>query len=132
MQRKTNQRDAIVQVLEQASDPLTPTQIMEKSQEFHDGLGIATVYRAVKELVETGWLTTVEIAGEPNRFERADKPHHHHFHCRICGQVYDVPGCPGNIRKLTPEGFLLEDHEIILRGVCVACREKVDEGGAKE
>lgn len=124
MQRKTSQREAIVQVLEAAEDPLTPAEILEESHRIRDGIGIATVYRAVKALVESGWLVTVEIAGEPNRYERADKPHHHHFHCRECGRVYDVPGCPGNIRQMSPDGFLLESHELTLRGVCADCRRQ--------
>lgn len=121
MQRKTTQREAIVQVLDGASDPLTPNEILEECNVIRPGIGIATVYRAVKALVEDGWLTTVEIPGEPNRYERADKPHHHHFHCRECGRVFDVEGCPGNIKQLTPKGFTTESHELTLKGVCADC-----------
>ena len=122
MRRKTSQRDAIIQVFNDAGAPLTPQEILEESQKTTPGIGIATVYRAVKELALEGWLSSVEIPGDPTRYERADLPHHHHFHCRLCQRVFDVHACPGNLKGLTPAGFRMEGHEIILRGVCAECQ----------
>jgi Fur family ferric uptake transcriptional regulator len=52
-----------------------------------------------------------------------DHGHHHYFQCRRCEKVFDVPTCPGNLDKLAPAGFMVEDHEIILYGRCGACVE---------
>ena len=85
------------------------------------GLGIATVYRTLKALVEEGALTQVELPGEPPRYETHGKRHHHHFHCRACDRVYELEGCPEGLRSLTPAGFSLESHEVVLYGRCAAC-----------
>lgn len=119
--RDTAQRRAIRAAFAGTPRPLSPLEVLEGAQADLPGLGVATVYRALKMLTEEGWLVTVEIPGEPARYEIAGKPHHHHFHCRACGQVFEVEGCPRNIRTLTPAGFELEDHEIVLYGRCAGC-----------
>ena len=40
---------------------------------------------------------------------------------RVCNRVYDLPGCALNEREAAPSGFLVEDHECFLFGVCPAC-----------
>ncbi|MEM7481701.1 MAG: transcriptional repressor [Acidobacteriota bacterium] len=121
MQRRTNQRAAIRRALEQANRPLSPQEILDLAEDGAPGLGIATVYRALKSLVEKGWLRTVDLPGGPSRYELTGKDHHHHFHCRACDRVYEVDDCPGEVAGLAPAGFRTEDHEIILYGRCAAC-----------
>ena len=122
MERKTNQRTAIREAFRRAARPLSPAEAHAAARARQKTLGLATVYRAVRTLVEEGWLVAVEVPGEPARYEVAGKPHHHHFHCRACGKVYEVEGCPGDLKRLTPRGFRLEGHEVTLLGVCAVCR----------
>jgi hypothetical protein len=37
---------------------------------------------------------------------------------KTCRQVYDVPGCPGDLRRLAPRGFTVEHHDVTLCGRC--------------
>lgn len=121
MQRETKQRKAIRRALTEAGHPLSPKELHEAAQSYVEGLGIATVYRNLNAMVDDGWLVPVELPGEPPRYERAGKGHHHHFHCRKCDRVFEVDGCPGNIQQITPDGFQLEHHEFVLYGVCLSC-----------
>jgi Fur family transcriptional regulator, ferric uptake regulator len=121
MQRETRQRKAIRRVFKEAGHPLSPRELHDAAQAYVEGLGIATVYRNIRALEEAGWLEPVELPGEPARYEVAGKGHHHHFHCRECDKVYEVEGCPGNLKEVTPEGFQLERHEFVLYGLCEAC-----------
>ncbi len=122
MQRDTRQRRAIRRAFEEAGHPLSPQELLDLAQEDVKSLGIATVYRNIRALQEEGWLETVELPGEPPRYEVAGKGHHHHFHCRDCDRVFEVEGGPGNIQAITPEGFKLERHEFVLYGLCEECR----------
>ncbi|MBL8964863.1 MAG: transcriptional repressor [Phycisphaeraceae bacterium] len=122
MERQTRQRKAIRGALHQAGRPLSPTEIHALSRTRSRGLGMATVYRSIRLMVESGELVAVELPGEPPRYEAAGKHHHHHFHCRSCRRVYEVEGCPDDIDSLVPTGFSLEDHEVVLYGRCAACR----------
>ncbi len=119
--RKTKQRDALVEVLERADRPLSIGELLETASKKIDGLGVATVYRAVGALLEEGWIDAVEIPGEPTRYERADKGHHHHFQCERCARVFDVAGCLENLRKLAPPKFRVTQHSVTLYGLCASC-----------
>lgn len=121
MERNTRQRDAIRRVFEETPRPLGPTEILEAARSRVSGLGIATVYRTVNALVETGWLVPVELPGEPSRYERSGSAHHHHFRCRGCDRVFEIHGCPGDLRELAPPGFELEGHDVTLYGRCALC-----------
>lgn len=121
VERDTRQRRAIRQVLEEAGRPLSPQEVWDASHRAVPGLGIATVYRTLKGWVAEGGLRSVELLGEPPRYEAAGKDHHHHFCCQECGKVYEIEGCPRDIQKLTPKGFRLERHELVLYGRCAGC-----------
>jgi Fur family transcriptional regulator, ferric uptake regulator len=119
--RNTRQRYALEEILEGAERPLSVGELLEAASKRVDGLGVATVYRAVNALLEAGAIEAVEIPGEPTRYERADKGHHHHFQCERCERVFDVAGCLANLRKLVPPKFRVKEHAVTLYGVCAGC-----------
>ena len=121
MIRQTRQRKAIQNVFKSIERPLNPQEILEEANAFYSGLGIATVYRCIKQLLEEGSLIPVDVPGGKNHYELAGKKHHHHFHCRECSRVFEVDGCVGNFNKMKPKGFQLESHEVILFGLCAEC-----------
>jgi Fur family ferric uptake transcriptional regulator len=117
--RQTRQQAAIREAFLASDRPLSPQEVLEDAGSRAAGIGLATVYRQIKSLVVEGWLVTVELPGQPARYELSGKRHHHHFHCRACGRMFDIPGCPG--RLAAPAGFTIEDHEITLYGRCPEC-----------
>lgn len=119
-QRDTRQRKAIREVLTNAERPLAPDEVLSESQQAVPSLGLATVYRYLKVLASDGWLAEVDLPGG-TRYELAERPHHHYFLCRVCNQVFDVPGCPGSVEQHAPPGFEVESHEITLHGRCAGC-----------
>ncbi|MCA1937046.1 MAG: transcriptional repressor, partial [Dechloromonas sp.] len=70
-----------------------------------------------------GIIEMVNLPGENSRYELRGLPHHHHFLCRACGRVFDVPGCPGKVEQLAPSGFVVDGHDLTLYGRCAGCRE---------
>jgi Fur family ferric uptake transcriptional regulator len=124
MERNTRQREAIRSALKAAARPLSPQELLAAASHEVPQLGIATVYRTIKSLLEEGDVVPVELPGGGTRYEAAHLHHHHHFHCRRCDRVYEVHGCPGDLRKLTPRGFKTEHHEIVLSGLCAECSRR--------
>ena len=120
--RSTQQRRAIRDAIDLAGRPLDANEVLAAAQDDSLTLGLATVYRTLKLGVEEGWLATVDLPNAPTRYEMAGKKHHHHFECRGCSRVFEVNGCPGNLKPLVPQGFVLESHEVILYGMCGDCR----------
>jgi Fur family transcriptional regulator, ferric uptake regulator len=119
--RHTRQLEAIRRAFARARRPLAPGEVLGLARREVSSLGLATVYRTIRVLIDERWLRVVELPGTPDRYEVAGKEHHHHFHCRACDGVFEVEGCPGGFRALAPGGFRLERHELVLYGVCREC-----------
>lgn len=123
LKRTTRQRELLREVLASAGRPLNPPEIAELAQASIPSLGIATVYRAVKEFVEEGWLVPVAVGGS-TRYELAEIGHHHHFHCEDCDRTFDIQGCLGNLAPLVPQGFVITGHELTVSGTCSTCASR--------
>lgn len=105
----------------EAGRPLSPEEALSAAQRHYKRLGIATVYRNIKTLVEDGWLIPVEVPGKTTRYECSGKKHHHHFHCNRCNKVYELEGCAASPRPRVPKGFTTQAHEFYVFGLCAEC-----------
>jgi len=128
MERNTIQRRAVQRTIQEADRPLSPEEILAEGKRYCPTLGIATVYRTVKEFLADGWISPVRLPGDAARYEIAGKTHHHYFYCHRCARTSEVRGCPDGLHRLTPSGFKLEDHEVVLYGTCASCVREVKEG----
>jgi Fur family ferric uptake transcriptional regulator len=121
MGRRTQQREAIDGFLRKAGRPVSPREIFQGAGRRVSGLGMATVYRALRAMLDEGRVVHVKLPGQPDRYEMAGKGHHHHFSCRSCGRVFELEGCPGEMSGLLPPGFRADAHEVVLYGRCASC-----------
>jgi Fur family ferric uptake transcriptional regulator len=124
IERATRQRSAIRAAIAAARRPLTPQEVLDEARGTVAGLGLATVYRNLKLLVAEGAIEIITLPGEPTRYEAAGAAHHHHVQCTRCRRVFDMPGCPGDLRRLAPRGFRVEGHEVTLYGRCSDCNKR--------
>jgi Fur family transcriptional regulator, ferric uptake regulator len=93
-----------------------------------DGVGRASVYRALEQLEMLGLVHRVEVGGEAAAYERRDPDgdHHHHLVCGACGAL--VPFADERLEQAIESlgeggGFRVESHEVVLRGSCGPCAE---------
>ncbi len=121
MQSKTQQRSSILQTLRDIGRPVTPQELLATAARKSPGLGLATVYRALKRLVENGDARKIDVAGVPPHYEIQTETHHHFFVCETCQKMYDLYGCPGGFSKLLPPGFTMTSHEVVIYGTCRSC-----------
>jgi Fur family ferric uptake transcriptional regulator len=96
--------------------------MLQSARQAAPRLGIATVYRTIRNMLGEGTLAVVRIPGEVPRYELRRQDHRHYFRCRRCRGVFALQGCPGNFNAIVPRGFSLEDHELVLYGACRRCR----------
>ena len=121
MRRKTTQRMAIERVFRQHDRPLVVVEILTYGRKLVKSLNQATVYRNLKLLVDDGWLKRVTHPSLGTLYERTGMGHHHLFHCRACNRAFELPGCALKEDEIAPDGFVVEDHEVFLFGVCPSC-----------
>ena len=122
MERATRQNTAIREAIEAAGRPLSSTEVLDEARRHVAALGLATVYRNLKALLDAGEIQVVTLPGEAARYEMARRGHHHHFRCDVCQRVFDVHECPGDLAALAPPGFSVARHEITLYGRCSDCQ----------
>lgn len=124
MAYKTRQRDAIWQVIVSSDRPLTPMDICEEAGKSVESIGIATVYRALKQMISEGQVRHIDIPGVQPHYEAASRRHHHFFLCESCQRLFDLAGCLRGISGLLPDGFRMKRHEIVIYGDCESCAGK--------
>lgn len=125
----TSNRSAVIDVLREATRPLTIPEILEARV----GLAQSSVYRTLVVLEDAGVVHRIVTNHEHARFELAEDltgDHHHHLVCTVCGSVEDVPASArleesvraavGDIERAT--GFATDGHRIDLVGRCRSCR----------
>ena len=123
MQRNTKQRSLILDVMKLEDRPLNCQEIFDASRSVLPKIGLATIYRAVKDFLDSGLVAEVNLPGDSQRYTTKVEGHFHYFLCRLCDRAFNIDGCPGNLNFQPPKNFRTEVHEVIFKGVCGGCDE---------
>jgi Fur family ferric uptake transcriptional regulator len=118
--RRTDQRRILRKVLEDNPRPLSIQEVFELGRVLLPNLGIATVYRNIKDFTEKGFIRIVDVPGGAPRYEMSRRDHHHHFHCGACDRLFDVPHCSEGFDS-SPEGYDVLRHDVFYYGRCPEC-----------
>jgi len=118
--RMTEQRRTIAHVLEAADDHPDVEELYRRAAEADPKISLATVYRTVKLLEETGILEKHEFGDGRARYEDADRDHHDHLIDMHTGEVIefvdpDIEELQERIAKKL--GYELRGHKLELYGV---------------
>jgi Fur family peroxide stress response transcriptional regulator len=123
--RLTPQRFAVLEYLTRAEGHPTADQIAAGINRRFPRASRATVYNALKALRDAGLVREVATEEALTRYESNVEPHHH-FVCRACGRIEDVPHetfkAPARVELAG--GHEVEAVEVVLRGLCAACKRK--------
>lgn len=115
--RDTKQRAAILETLRNAAHPLTPNEIRDQASTEAPGLGIATVYRNIRLLMENGDIDSIEVPGHRTCYMI---PQNNQRAVVVCKQTKQVRLADGLQIKIDPEalpeGFTPEEVEIFIYG----------------
>ena len=85
-----------------------------------------TVYNVVSDLREASLVMCAD-AGPGRALYEVSDVWHHHFVCRRCGEVADVPCLKGRkpcLEPSTPIGATVDEAQIIFRGLCHNCQSE--------
>ena len=124
MSYETRQKAVLNAVLKRVKQPLTASEICAEARKELPSLGIATVYRAIRQFVSEGRVRAVEVPGAAPHYENASNDHHHFFLCQQCKRLFDLVGCIAGFNSLAPKGFRVQHHEIVLYGECAPCLKR--------
>ena len=124
----TRQREIVLKILYHSDTHFTPDALyMEvKRREPSLNVGIATVYRTLNLLEESGMVTSLSFGTAGKKFELANKPHHDHLICKNCGKIVEFENSIIERQQALiakEHKFKLTGHLMQLYGICEACNQ---------
>ncbi|GCE75102.1 Fur family transcriptional regulator [Cellulomonas biazotea] len=124
--RQTRQRAEILDLLGGLDEFRSAQQLHEILRARGSSVGLATVYRAVQSLTETGEVDVLRTPDGESVYRRcAQRSHHHHLVCRSCGRTVEIDAGQAEAwaaQVAKAHGFDDVDHTIELVGTCATCR----------
>ena len=123
--RMTRQRARVVSVLESVDDFRSAQDLHALLRARGESVGLATVYRTLQSLAETGEVDVLRADDGEAAYRRCrSDEHHHHLVCRECGHTVEVEG-PAVERwaetVAAEHGFADVSHTLEVFGACPCC-----------
>lgn len=124
----TRQRDRVAEVLLSSDDHLSVGQIRSQLRAEGEPVGLATIYRTLDLLVQSGLVRAHDFGQGYRRFEpMPEQARHEHLICVRCGKVEEF--AHERLERMLPiiadeYGFQPERHRVEIYGVCRNCQRK--------
>jgi Fur family peroxide stress response transcriptional regulator len=132
--KPTPQRLLIYEILAGTRSHPSAEEIYVEARKRYPALSLNTVYKTLEALAKAGEVVVVETPDAKARYEARGEPHHH-FLCRGCGDIIDIP-CTVAEDLVLPRKYrqALDVHgfQINFFGLCQQCKaanQKQDGGG---
>lgn len=128
MKRNTWQQNTVREALELCDGFVSAGQLHSDLKDGGSTIGLATVYRTLSALVESGEADTLLSPAGESLFRACEThEHHHHLICRKCGATIEIAAqvVEDWSKKVAQEyGYADPTHEIDIFGVCQKCTKQ--------
>lgn len=120
----SRQRELILETLRKAENHPTAEEIHASVKERMKHVSLGTVYRNLNQLSELGIIRKLETADSASIRYDSRNDEHCHLICTSCGAINDVDidfleTLDTAMKHRT--GFVVHQHEIVLKGLCSQC-----------
>ncbi len=126
--RITAQRRTVLEVIARHKGHPTAEEIYDKARQINPRISLATVYRTLTVLRDTGLIDQLYLSSDHDRahFELSGSSEHFHFHCLGCGKVVEFQNrrvVDFVAKELTQDAQIAEITEVCVcaEGYCEAC-----------
>jgi Fur family transcriptional regulator, ferric uptake regulator len=124
-QRRTRQRAAVDEVLDEVDDFVSAQELHQMLRTRGSQVGLATVYRALQTLADDGRVDVLRSDAGEAVYRRCDQPdHHHHLVCRSCGAAVEIsrPAVEAWAEDVArAHGYVDVTHTVEIFGLCPRC-----------
>ncbi len=123
----SRQREVIFDTLARNAVHPTAEKLYEiiKKEQPESNIGIATVYRNLKTLADTGKIKRINGLEDSEHFDH-NTHNHYHLICEKCKRVFDIDSdiAPDILKKIEEKtDFRIISHDIVLHGICKDCQQ---------
>ena len=122
--RPTKQRLLVLETLAAEPHDATAQEIHARLRESGEGIGLATVYRALAVLREKRVVDELSHRSGETCYRLCSPGHHHHLVCSSCHRVEELADCEIDewVAKASKGlGFRPASHTLEVVGVCADC-----------
>ncbi len=125
----TPQRIAVLRYLDEHRTHPDADSIYEDLKRDNPSLSKTTIYNTL-DMLQQHDLVKVLTIGTRFRYDVNLKPHHH-FRCRRCGAIIDLPPGNASLDCIDTDGHRVDEVHVYLKGICNQClhKEKEDNNG---
>jgi Fur family ferric uptake transcriptional regulator len=128
--KRSRQRDRIVETFLAMGGHVSVEELVARVRRIDPRISVATVYRTMKLLAESGVALPRQFGGGQTRYEAATgKRHHDHLICTVCGEIVEFANERiESLQELVARrhGFEVESHKLELYGRCARCRREIE------
>ena len=120
--RVTRPRLLILDLLQSKPGHHSADEIVALLDQRRSPLPRASVYNVLSALVDNGLISMVSVGPGSTRYEYGAR-WHHHFVCKVCGDIQDVTCVIGRKPCMEPELVPgeVEEAQVTFRGTCSSC-----------
>lgn len=123
--RNTWQKDAVRHALSEATGFVSAGQLHLVLRNHGSTIGLATVYRALADLVEAREADSLQSKDGELLYRACGTEHHHHLICRKCGKTVEIEA--DRVEAWADDvanahGFSNPTHTIDIFGDCASCK----------
>lgn len=125
--KRTKQRESVLDILENAAEPLSAMDIYARLEKDRVPIWLSTVYRVLELFTEKGIVVRTTVPGSDMAYyERNRHGHHHYAVCVDCHKIVAIDNCPMTDFKprLSDDEFRVLGHRVEMYGYCRACDKR--------
>ena len=128
--KSTRQRSLIIDIFFEMHGHLSVEDVWSRVRQDDPRVSVATVYRTMKLLAESGLAHARNFGDGQTRYEPAvGREHHDHLICTRCGTIIEFEN--DQIERMQDavarrHGFKVTSHKMELYGLCKSCQKAAE------
>ena len=122
----SDRQQLLLEQLRQADCELSGQDLHARLRQSHQPMGLATVYRHLRQLQQRGLIRCRHLPSGEALFAPVERDEHH-LTCVDCGTTQPLDHCPMHALHLADgqtDGFQLLFHTLEFFGLCQACQRR--------
>ncbi len=125
--KHSQKRTQILRTFLNTQKHISAEELFQLVKQNHPEIGVTTIYRTIKLIVDSGIAEVVDFEDGVKRYERKlGREYHAHLICTKCGEnleAFDQTISQLCIRLAQEKGFSPQMHRYEIFGICEGCKK---------
>jgi len=122
----TKARLSILELLNKEDDGLSADYILKKLNEKGNEFDLSTIYRNLEKFSDMEIIEKLNLGENKYLYKLNKDKHKHILKCSECNREIEID-CPlSQVKEFIKNktGFVMSEHDFVIKGICKNCKEK--------